>query len=268
MRLACCHAGGVKRLTTLNIFNSTFQGNNATNLEPEAPSSIFGVGECAGAHLLLCDCVGIYNTTFEDNIGIGLCLQDVSGVCEHNPDDTAFLPMNAPLFQRQTIGTQDDVGSFNNFLGQYDDGIIISVDIRQCTFRRNVAASQIRNSDEPMQSWDPLAGAAALDLWSIPYSVLADSVFEDNMGRQGPAVHLDSCTAIVMWNDTFDGNVATHEGGAIATVNSHGKGILLGANKLRYNAALAGGAIYGGSGMVNAKACAQSLHVFVTTLFS
>lgn len=118
-------------------------------------------------------------------------------------------------------------------------------------FRRNVAVSQIRYSDEPMQLRDPLVGAAALDLLSIPYSVLADSVFKDNMGRQGPAVHLDSCTAIVMWNDTFDGNVATHEGGAIATVNSHGKGILLGASKLIHNVALAGGALYGGSGVVH-----------------
>ena len=232
------------------FFNSTFQANNATNLELDAPANILDVGECAGAHLLSCDCVGIYNTTFEDNIGIGLCLRDVSGVCERDAGRPRSPPMG-PLFRRQTIGTQDDVGSFDNFLGQAADGIIISVDIRQCTFRRNVAASQLRYGDEPMQPLDPLAGAAALDLLGIPYSVLADSMFEDNMGRQGSAVHLDSCTAVVVWNDTFDGNVAAHEGGAIAVVNSHGKGILLGASKLRNNAALAGGAIYGGSGMVN-----------------
>ena len=237
-------------MTDIYIFNSLFQANNATNLELDAPADIFDEGECAGAHLLSCGCVGIYNTTFEDNIGIGLCLRDVSGECEVDPGDTSTPPIG-PLFQRQTIETEDDVGSFDNFLGRSDDGIIISVDIRQCTFRRNVAASQLRNSDEPMQPRDPLAGAAALDLLSIPYSVLADSVFEENVGRQGSAAHLDSCTAVVMWNDTFDGNVATHEGGAIVTVNSHGKGILLGASKLRYNAALVGGAIYGGSGMVH-----------------
>ena len=53
-----------------------------------------------------------------------------------------------------------------------------------------------------------------------------------------------------MWNNTFAGNIATHEGGAIAIVNSHGKGILLGDSKLHNNVALAGGAIYGGSGVV------------------
>lgn len=202
------------------------------------------MGECAGAHLSSCNCVGIYNTTFEDNIGIGLCLRDVSGGCElEGPESTV-----APLFQRQTIATQDDVGSFDRFLGQ-DVSINIAVDVRQCCFRRNTAASQVRSDDDPVQPQDPLAGAAALDLLSIPYSVLADLVFEDNMGRQGSAVHFDSCTATVMWNDTFAGNIATHEGGAIAIVNSHGKGILLGASKLHNNKALAGGALYGGSGV-------------------
>lgn len=62
-------------------------------------------------------------------------------------------------------------------------------------------------------------------------------------------MHLDSCTATVMWNDTFDYNIATHEGGAIAIVNSTGTRILLGASKLQNNVALAGGALYGGPGV-------------------
>lgn len=111
-------------MTDVYIFNSLFQANDATNIELDAPADIFDEGECAGAHLLSCDCVGMYNTTFEDNIGIGLCLRDVSGVCEVDPGVTLLAPMG-PLFQRQTIGTQDDVGSFDNFLGQIDDGIII-----------------------------------------------------------------------------------------------------------------------------------------------
>ena len=157
----------------------------------DSPGGIFDVGECAGAHLSSCKCVGVYNTTFEDNTGIGLCLRDISGGCEGRDSSVA------PLFQRQTIASLDDVGSFDKFLGT-DISINIAVDVRQCAFRRNIAASQLRSNDDPVQPQDPLAGAAALDLLSIPYSILADLVFEDNMGRQGSAVHLDSCTATVM----------------------------------------------------------------------
>ena len=210
-----------------------------------SPGGIFDVGECAGAHLSSCNCVGIYNTTFEENIGIGLCLRDVSGRCEGAFTEGGFT---APLFRRQTITTEDQRGTFEDFLGQ-DVSINFAVDVRQCAFRGNTAASQVRSNDDPVQPQDPLAGAAALDLLSIPYSVLADLVFENNVGRQGSAVHLDSCTATIMWNNTFAGNIATHEGGAIAIVNSHGKGILMGASKLHDNVALAGGALYGGSGV-------------------
>ena len=51
-----------------------------------------------------------------------------------------------------------------------------------------------------------------------------------------------------MWNCTFSGNSATHEEGAIATVSSHGKGLLLGASSISSSLALTGGAIYGDAG--------------------
>lgn len=95
---------------------------------------MFDVGECAGAHLSSCNCVGIYNTTFEDNIGIGLCLRDVSGGCEGAFSEAGFV---APLFRRQTIATQDEVGTFDSFLGQ-DVSINFAVDVRQCAFRRKL----------------------------------------------------------------------------------------------------------------------------------
>ena len=139
------------------------------------------MGECAGAHLSSCNCVGIYNTTFEDNIGIGLCLRGVVGGCE--PNRGQHTPF-APLFERQTIATADATSSFDKFLGQ-DGSINIALDIRQCAFRRNVAASQLRSNDDPVQPQDPLAGAAALDLLSVQYSVLADLVFKTTWGDRG-----------------------------------------------------------------------------------
>ena len=240
-----CLAGYIPRYTQINIVNSRFVANNATNIEDSVPAGIFDVGECAGAHISSASCAGVYNTTFEDNIGIGLCLRDVSGGCESEDDNSSSYP---PLFQRKTIAGVANVGMVNDFLGE-DISINVAADVRNSTFRNNTAASLLRLYDEPVQPQDPLAGGAALDILSVPYSVLADLVFEGNKGRQGSAVHLDSCTATLMWNDTFNGNSATHEGGAVASVNSHGKGVLLGASTISNSLALSGGALYAGSGV-------------------
>lgn len=239
LKSACCVAGSILRPTNVYVFDSTFQANGATNLgRGTLLGGSFDVGECADAHLSSCRCVGMYNTTFEDHTGLGLCLRDVLGGCElaRSHDQSSVL---TPLFDRKTIASEDDVDGFDSFLGLDFIRNDIAVDVRHCAFRRNVATSQL----------DASVGAAALDLLSISSSVLADLVFEGNIGRQGSAVHLDSCTATILWNDTFEGNIATHEGGAIAIVNSPGKGILLGASKLYDNVALAGGALYGGPGV-------------------
>lgn len=135
----------------------------------------------------------------------------------------------------------------NAFLGE-DISIKVAADIRSCTFSNNTAAFFLRLYKEPVQPQDPLAGGAALDMLAVPYSMMADNVFLNNLGRQGSAVHLDSCTATVIWNGTFDGNSATHEGGAIATVNSHGKGVLIGRSIISNSLALSGGGVYGESG--------------------
>ena len=194
-------AGNIERSTRINIVNSNFLANNATNIESSVPGGIFDVGECAGAHISSASCAGVYNTTFEDNIGIGLCLRDISGGCEADDDSSSSYP---PLFQRKTIAGPANVDMISSFLGE-DISINIAADVRLSIFRNNTAASLLRLYDEPAQPQGPLAGGAALDILSVPYSVLVDLEFSDNKGRQGSAVHLDSCTATVMWNDTFDG---------------------------------------------------------------
>ena len=239
-----CIAGNTQRLTAITILNSVFTANNATNRLSTVPGGIFDVGECAGAHISSCRCAGILNSTFEDNIGIGLCLRDISGTCEPQNESPPELP---PLFERDTIAGEQNVGMINDFVGN-DVSISIAADVRYSTFRNNTAASLVRLGDEPVQPQDPLAGGAGLDILDVPCSVLVGLDFENNMGRQGSGIHLDSCTATVIWNNTLVGNTATHEGGAIATVNSHGKGVLLGASKLTDSLALSGGALYGDSG--------------------
>lgn len=226
------------------MVNSTFTANNATNIESSVPGGIFDVGECAGAHVSSCSCAGFLNTTFEDNVGIGLCLRDISGGCEPDEGDTSAFP---PLFDRTSVGHALYYPMINDFLGQ-DISINVAVDIRNSTFMNNTAASLLRQYDEPVQPQDPLAGGAALDILAVPYSILAGNTFGDNKGRQGSALHLDSCTATVVWNSVFDSNTATHEGGAIASVNSHGKGVLLGRSNITNSLALSGGAVYADSG--------------------
>lgn len=237
-------AGEIERVTTIYVVNSTFTANNATNIESSVPDGIFDVGECAGAHISSCSCAGFLNTTIEGNIGIGLCLRDISGGCEPEIGYTSAFP---PLFSRTSAAGVQNKPMIDSFLGQ-DISIKVALDIRNSVFRRNTAASLLRQYEEPVQPQDPLAGGAALDILAVPYSILADNTFEDNNGRQGSAVHLDSCTATFIWNGTFDSNTATHEGGAIAAVNSHGKGVLLGQSSISNSLALSGGAIYADSG--------------------
>lgn len=242
--LAYLYTGQIQRYTTLFAINTTFTANNATNIESSVPDGIFDVGECAGAHVSSCSCAGFLNTTFEDNVGIGLCLRDISGGCEPPEGYVSAFP---PLFDRSSIAAARFKPMVNSFLGQ-DISINVAVDIRNSNFTGNTAASLLRQYAEPKQPQDPLAGGAALDILAVPYSILAGNSFNGNSGRQGSAVHLDSCTATVIWNSGCESNTATHEGGAIASVNSHGKGLLLGKSNITNSIALSGGAVYADSG--------------------
>lgn len=238
-------AGNIDRSTVLFIINSIFKANNATNIIPGVPGGIFDVGECAGAHISSCACVGVLNSTFEHNIGIGLCLRDVSGECE--PTDAGDALDFPPLFDRHSVADLGGTSMIDQFLGS-DTSINVALDIRQSSFTSNTAASLLRQSSEPSQPQDPLGGGAAIDILAVPYSILADNVVTSNAGRQGSAIHLDSCTASVIWGATMNNNTATHEGGAIASVNSHGRGVLLGQSNISNSVAVSDGAIYADSG--------------------
>lgn len=184
------------------------------------------------------------SNNFDDNIGIGLCLRDISGTCEVS---TSLPAVEPPLFSRSTIAGPQNLPMIDGFLG-LDISINVALDIRIGHFRNNTAVSLVGGSAGQLQPPDPLAGGAGLDILDVPYAILAGLVFENNYGRQGSGLHLDTCTGAVIWNCTFVGNNATHEGGAIATVNSHGKGILLGASVVNNSFALSGGGIYANTG--------------------
>ena len=113
-------------------------------------------------------------------------------------------------------------------------------------FTNNTDAFLTRITPEPdaVQPIDFLTGGAGLDIQDVQYAVISSSAFTSNRGRQGSAVHLDTCLTSYIWNCTFDRNSATGQGGALALVNSHSKGLLLANTTFQNGEALFGGAIY------------------------
>ena len=241
--LYICVVGDPPRYTyQVFIVNSSFTANNATNTQPEPLPGIYDTGECAGVHISSCSCVSILNNTFTDNTGIGVCVRDINGRCEDlgDPDSDYY-----PTFNRSAAVGSDNVYRIDEFLRK-DIGIHISLDMRLNTFTGNIDPSLSKPAQLRLE--DAMAGGAAIDIVNVPYTLLVGLIIENNIGRQGSGVHLDSCTATFIWNCSLRGNIATHEGGAIATVNSHSKGILIGMSILANNSALSGGAVYAAPG--------------------
>lgn len=234
-----CVAGHSPRYTfQVLIANSNFCDNNATNTQPQNLFGIYDTGECAGVHISSCACVSIVNNTFTSNIGIGVCVRDVNGQCEvlGNPESEYY-----PTFNCNSVAGNANLYRVDEFLRK-DTDITISLDMRLNIFINNTDPSVSKPVQRRLE--DAMAGGAAIDIVNVPYTVLSGLI----IGRQGSGIHLDSCAATFIWNCSLLGNTATHEGGAIATVNSHGTGILIGSSTLADNSALSGGAVYGGPG--------------------
>lgn len=81
----------------------------------------------------------------------------------------------------------------------------------------------------------PFIGGGGLEIKTAQPIIIADCVFDDNHGRQGSGLHLDACPSTLVWNSSFDSNMAQYEGGAIALVNSDGQGLLVGNSNLTRN---------------------------------
>lgn len=234
--------GWSDQVTYFTMRDSIFSANNGTrNALPEPEDTgITDTAECGGLYLSSCKCVGIANSAFNSNIGTGLCIHGQLG---SSPDCHASDPV---FFNQSTIGSSSNQELLNSFLDRLDD-LVISVDIRDSYFTNNTDAFLTRVTPEPdeAQPIDFLTGSAGLDIQDVQYTVLSSSIFTNNRGRQGSAVHLDTCFTSYVWNCTFDQNSATGQGGALALVNSHSKGLLLANSTFTNGQALFGGAIYG-----------------------
>ncbi|DBA86046.1 TPA: hypothetical protein ACH3X1_005573 [Trebouxia sp. C0004] len=225
------------RKTVLYILNSHFVQNIGTH----APAT-------AGVHAMSCRCVGLMNNTFVDNQGIGVAIDDGQGGCE--VDLNGEILAYPPLFNRSTIAN-NGTGFLDNF---FHPTAVESacVDIRNCSFVRNIDSTflgPVDNKDVATQ----LRGGAGLSLMKNSRGFLVDLHFEDNKALQGGAMLLDTSADFIIWNNTFIGNLATHGGGAIATVNNDvHQGdtgdigtLLLGVSTFYNNTAQTGGGIYG-----------------------
>lgn len=237
--------GWVEQLTYFTMHDSVFAGNNGTRIalaDPEL-AGIVDQAECGGLYLSQCQCIGIANSTFVNNTGIGLCIHGGLGT---SPDCTASDPV---FFNQDTIAGPEAEPFLDDFLGRYDD-IVITVDIRNSDFSFNTDAFLTRTTAEPeeVQPIDFLTGGAGLDILDVMFPVLSNLTFTGNRGRQGSAVHLDTVFTSYIYNCTFLDNTATGQGGAIALVNSHDTGLLLADSTISGGHALFGGAIYGAAG--------------------
>jgi len=219
--------GYTARSTALYILNSTFSANNG--------SSSPGSGAVLASQ---CNCLGVMNSTFENNLGIGLIVTSTQGNCENG------VLQYPPLFNLSTIA-----GNGDSYLNQYMQDTILggstSVDIRNTTFKGNVDSTFLQGVETEAVA-TALKGGAGLSIQSTQRIMLVDLHFDGNKAWQGGALLLDSCFATVIWSSTFTNNSATQGGGAIASVNNlHLGGLFIGNTSATGNAALTGGAVYG-----------------------
>ena len=231
------------QVTSLTVRNSTFHGNNGTQeaLAPTESAALTDTAECGGLYASYCQCVATTGSFFENNIGTGMCVHShgSSGSCIQDGSD---------FFNVSTIVDADGDAFFQTFMGRYSD-IGMGLDIRDCSFTDNSAAFLTRTAPESeTEPIDFLTGGAAVDVLDVQFSFMSNTVFKNNIGRQGAGANLDTCFFSVFWNNTFDSNTATQQGAAIALVNSHNLGVMVANSTVTNGRAVTGGALYGDAG--------------------
>lgn len=226
------------RLTSAYLERSVI--NNSRFASPNTPNCdvMFQSCRCAGARF----------TQITNSLGTGLCIVDVDGgQCGSSSTLTATSDSPSELneaFDAYDIST-DDISSSDNseessFVGSLNLVNSIVVDVRDCAF--------VNHTCLPQASVDPFLGGAGLRLESCGLSVLTRLVFDNNYARQGAGLHMKACDRTLLWNSSFVNNTVSHEGGAIAFVDTGETGLLIGATNMTDCSALSGGAVFGGPG--------------------
>lgn len=172
--------GYEQKMTTLYVLNSTFSQSNGTN--SPGFSAVLATR---------CNCIGILDSRFEDNLGMGLFIDQTQGDCE-----SGTLP-HQPLFNLSTIP-----GNTDNFLSEHISSSILgkstSVDIRRSSFNRNIDSTLLQPSTEVVANSN--RGGAALNIRNTQNIMLVELQVEGNKALQGGGILLDTCTSAVIWS--------------------------------------------------------------------
>jgi len=193
--------GYTSRSTALYILNSMFYNNDG--------SSSPGSGAVLASQ---CNCLGIIDSSFENNLGIALIVASTQGNCEYGERPYP------PLFNLSTIA-----GNGDSYLNQYMHDTVLggstSVDIRSTTFKGNVDSTFLQGVETEAVA-TALKGGAGLSIQSTQRIMLVDLHFDGNKAWQGGALLLDSCFATVIWASTFTNNSATPVGSETSATSS------------------------------------------------
>ena len=229
-----------QRYTNVLLANSAFIDNSVP--ATVADGGILGSSldslslqtSCSGALVQYCACVGMWNCTFMNNFGSGLCLDNIAGLCE-SPNYRSVYPdpLYDILFNVSTLSHQGS--SFVTYF--LTDTVSVSVDVRASKFIGNEAHSfgdsDFHIFENGLKSFGDLRGGGGILVNLVQYALFADCMFRDNNAIQGGGMYLDGCTAVFIWNSIFENNTAIGSGGAISSVNSHDIGVIVGASTIQ-----------------------------------
>ena len=242
-----------ERYTSALLADSTFVHNSVpANV---AAGEILGVSlddlslqtSCSGALLQYCSCVGIWNCTFLNNIGSGLCLDNIAGLCEDPTYRSNYPdPLYKILFNGSALSSQGSL-----FVTEFVTATV-AIDVRASKFINNEAhafdQSLFHFYQNGLKSIGDVRGGGGIFVNLVQYALFADCMFKDNNAIQGGGMYLGGCTSIFIWNSIFDNNTAIGSGGAVASVNSHDTGVIVGASTIQNSWARSGAGFYGGAG--------------------
>lgn len=235
--------GSSAQVTLLLVYDSQFISNNgnSTGSDPDRIDTFDISSRVAGAGVYAskCQCVGVNNATFTDNLGIGLSvLGQGSTLGNCGQSDSVLFNLSS------SSNSSTDISDFSDFLGaERYNTTYIGFDIRNSQFSNNRAVK-----DTKVESLaDYAQGGAGLFVSDVELILVTKCSFEENIGARGAGLSLEACFATIVFDCYFYRNAA-QQGGALAVTGSN-KRLLVTTSAFQYNLAVYGGAVYGGAGV-------------------
>ena len=198
-------------------------------------NSLITTSFCIGVAFGHCSCLGVINSTFTNATNPSLLIFDHAGYAAC----AGLILFGNGMFNRNRISnTEADTALINDWLSQ--SPVQIGIAIWNCSFT---------NHRLPTLSFSSISEAALRIDAGVEVSVLlADVLFDNNVGAFGAAFTHTFSFRTIIWNCMFSNNVASHSGAALVAERSRlNGGFLIGNTTMVNNTALRGGAMYGDS---------------------